>query len=94
MKSRSLAEKISKYDAFTRHLDEDFAHDRRMGDRTGALANQVIDRSYPNIWKIVGIEYLDNPDFPSPSLHETYKNADRQLLTDDIKEIKIVVNSS
>ncbi len=93
MKNRSLAEKISVYDAYTRHLDEDFEHDRRMGDRSGALANRVIDRNYPNIWELVGSDIREYPSFPSQSLHETYKNADRPLLTDDIKEIKIAVNS-
>lgn len=43
MENKLLAEKISAYDAATRHLDEDFAHDRRIGSNATALAYRVVD---------------------------------------------------
>lgn len=92
MKNRLLAEKISAYDAFTRHLDEDFAYDRQIGSSSSALAHRVIDMNYPNINEVVAIGEQDY-FFALSQLQQAYKDTDLSLLTDDIEEIKIAVNS-
>ena len=94
MKNRLLAERISVYDAKTRHLDEDFAHDRRVGYMASEQANRVIDTNYSlKLWETVGLRNVEYSDFPTPSLHQAYKNMDMPLLTNDFKEVKMVVNN-
>ena len=93
MKNRALAEKISVYDAFTRHLDEDFAHDRRIGDSANALANEVINKNYTsNIWETATKGNPAFPDFPTPALHQSFRDMDLPLLTNDIKAVQTAVN--
>ncbi len=92
MESRALAEKISAYDAATRHLDEDFAHDRRNGSNASALANQVVDMNYPNLNDVLTV---GRPGYfiPMSQLLQAYENTDLLLLTNDIEQVRIAVNS-
>lgn len=92
MENRSLAEKISAYDALTRHLDEDFAYDRQIGGVSSSLANRIVDMNYPNINEVVAI---DEQDYfvPLSRFQQVYEGTDLPLLTDDIHEIKVAVNS-
>lgn len=92
MENRSLAEKISAYDAFTRHLDEDFAYDRRIGVSSSSLASRVVDMNYPNINEVASIDEQDY--FKSLSqFRRVYEGSDLPLLKNDIHEIKVAVNS-
>jgi len=92
MENRLLVEKISAYDADTRHLDEDFAHDRRIGSNASALANRVVNSNYPDV-----NEVLTNGDrdyfVPLSRLLQAYESTDLPLLTDDIEEVRIAVNT-
>jgi hypothetical protein len=56
MKNRSLANKISSYQAFTRHLDEDFEYDRRMGEHASGLANRVVNMNYLNVASVLPLQ--------------------------------------
>ena len=92
MENRLLAVKISAYDAATRHLDEDFAHDRRIGSYAAALAYRVVNSNYPNFKELV----TRSPKgyFISYSqILQTFEKTDLPLLTDDIDEVRIAVNS-
>ena len=92
MENRLLAGKISAYDATTRHLDEDFAHDRRNGSNASALADQVVNMNYPNLSEVLNVGptgYF----VPMSRLLDTYKNTDLPLLTNDIELVRIAVNS-
>jgi hypothetical protein len=92
MENKLLAEKISAYDAATRHLDEDFAHDRRIGSNATALAYRVVDSNYRNLDKVVQV----GPQgyfVQFSQLLQAYEKTDLPLLTDDIKEVRIAVNS-
>lgn len=92
MKNRLLVEKVSSYDAATRHLDEDFAHDRRIGSNAAALAYRVVNSNYPNLMELV----TRGPQgyFVSFSqILELYEKTELPLLTDDINEVRIAVNS-
>jgi hypothetical protein len=92
MKNRLLAERISAYDAATRHLDEDFAHDRRIGSNASALAYRVVNSNYPNLNEVVSVS--PRGYFISFSqILQAYEKTDLPLLTDDIKEVRIAVNS-
>lgn len=92
MENRLLAEKISAYDAFTHHLDEDFAYDRHVGSNSSAHAHRVVNMNYSNVNELLTIDEQDY--FLSlSSLRQAYEDADLSLLTDDIDEIRIAVNN-
>jgi hypothetical protein len=92
MDNNLLAEKISAYDAATRHMDEDFAHDRRNGINASELANQVVNMNYPKLDEIL---VFDPKGYfiPQSALLNAYENADLSLLTNDIEKIGVAVNS-
>ena len=93
MRNRLLAEKISAYDAFTRHLDEDFDYDRRVGSRSMELAGGVVDMNYPGIQDVVHIDASDSYAFPASPVHQAYEDLTLSLLTNDMSRVRIAVNS-
>jgi len=93
MKNQELVEKISAYEAFTNHLEGDFDFDRTVGTNSVALAGTVIDMNYPNVHAIFGAASPSSFSFPESQFHETYKDTNLSLLTDNMEDIKFVVNS-
>ena len=93
MKNQELAGKISAYEAFTHHLDGDFDFDRSVGISSVALARDVIDMNYPKVYEIFPSRSPSSFSFPESPLHAAYKDTNLSLLTDDLEEIRIVVNS-
>jgi hypothetical protein len=94
MDNQQLAEEISEYEALTRHLDGDFNFDRTLGTNALALASGVIDMNYEGIRNIFPIGKVVEPfSFPNPKLHEAYSSKDLSLLTNDIKDFKVVLNA-
>jgi len=93
MKNQELAEKISAYEAFTNHLEGDFEFDRTVGTNSVALAGSVIDMNYPNVHEIFGAASPSSFSFPESPFHKAYKDTNRSLLTDNMEDIKVVVNS-
>ena len=93
MKNQELAEKISAYEAFTNHLEGDFDFDRTVGTNSVALAGTVIDMNYPNVHEIFGSTSPSSFSFPESQFHETYKDTNLSLLTDNMEDVKVVVNS-
>lgn len=93
MRNQELAEKISAYEAFTSHLEGDFEFDRSVGTKAVALAGTVIDMNYQNIHDIFGPTSPSSFSFPDSPFHEAYKDTNLSLLTNDIEDIKVVVNS-
>jgi len=92
MRNQQLAELISEYEALTHHLDGDFEFDRNIGASALALAGEVIDMNYPNLQEVFPVGPVEPFSFPNPKLHEAYGTEDYSLLTDDDKEINLVVN--
>jgi len=93
MKNQQLAEKISAYEAFTNHLEGDFEFDRTVGTNSVALAGTVIDMNYPNVYDIFDPTSSSSFSFPESPFHTAYKDEDLSLLTDNMEDIKVVVNS-
>ena len=92
MKNQELAAKISAYEAFTYHLEGDFEFDRSVGIRAVEMAGAVVNMNYPKVHQIFPSRSPNTFSFPKSPLHEAYKDTDLSLLTDDRKEIEIVVN--
>lgn len=93
MKNTELVRAISDYDAFTRHLDEDFANDRRRGERAELAATEIVDANYPEPEGNLEIFDWSSPySFPPSELYEAYSDVELQLLTDDITKVRVMVN--
>jgi len=93
MKNQELAEKISAYEALTNHLDGDFEFDRTVGTSAVALAGTVVDMNYQGVHEIFGSGSPSTFSFPDSPFHQAYKDTDLALLTDNMEDVKIVVNS-
>jgi Family of unknown function (DUF6090) len=93
MKNQELAEKISAYEAFTNHLEGDFEFDRTVGTNAVTLAGTVIDMNYPNVHDIFGSGSPSSFSFPESPFHKAYEHTNLSLLTDNMEDIKVVVNS-
>jgi len=93
MKNQELAEKISAYEAFTNHLEGDYDFDRTVGTNAVALAGTVIDMNYQNVHDIFGVSSPVSFSFPESPFHEVYEGSNMSLLTDNMEDIKFVVNS-
>ena len=92
MRNQQLAELISEYEALTHHLDGDFEFDRNIGASALALAGEVIDMNYPGLHEVLPVGAVEPFSFPNPKLHEAYGTENDSMLTDDDKEINLVVN--
>lgn len=93
MKNKQLVQKISAYESLTHHLDEDFNFDRTVGTNSLALASRVVDMNYLNIHEIFPAGSVGSFSFPNSKLREAYKNINRSLLTNNIKDLEVVVNN-
>lgn len=95
MRSFELANKITAYEALTRHLDQDYIQDMERIQDAQHLADQVVDSGYPVNPRFV--EWARNRfrgsfEFPSAELHLIYADTKLQLLTDDIRQIRVMSN--
>jgi hypothetical protein len=93
MENQELAEKISAYEAFTNHLEGDFDFDRTVGTNAVALAGTVIDMNYQNVNDVFRPSSPISFSFPESPFHMEYNQTNLSLLTDNMEEIKVVVNS-
>ncbi len=85
----SLVNKIASYDAFTRHMDEDYHLDMAIITKASEHANTIIDFNYPAGFQGVLYREKDSvvimPNYNVPP--------ERTLLTKDARELKVFLNS-
>jgi hypothetical protein len=93
MKNQELAEKISAYEAFANHLEGDFDFDRTVGINAVALAGTVIDMNYQNVHEDFGSGSPMLFSFPDSPFHAAYEDSNLYLLTDNMENIRVVINS-
>jgi hypothetical protein len=93
MKNKQLMQKISAYESLTHHLDGDFDFDRTIGTNSLALASRVVDMNYLNLHEIFPVGSVGSFSFPNSNLREAYKNTNRSLLTNNIKDLEVAVNN-
>ena len=92
MENQELAAAISAYEALTHHLDDDFEFDRAVGNAAISLASQAIDMNYPGLGEVVPVNEYEEFSFPRSNIHAAFEDIQLSLLTDDIQEIRAVVN--
>jgi len=96
----SISKKIGDYDAFTRHLDEDYINDQAKSENSLNLISQVINTEYINIIELRKsvLVNINNPeingfDYLLEPAYLKCKNNDLSVITTDMKDIKKVINS-
>jgi hypothetical protein len=83
----SIIMRISAYDAFTKHLDEDFNGDNERNDKVSAKRDNIVNLNYP-------FELSERvPGDSIPFLNNASKSkTDLPLLTTNMNEIRSLVN--
>jgi hypothetical protein len=93
-----LKKKIAEYDAFTRHMDEDYYTDKAQAENALQLLSGVVNYNYPNIvqlsevFRISTISGVMDDVIANP----IYKEAEKtkiKLITQDINELQKSINS-
>ena len=92
---QTLAKKITGYEALTRHLDEDYHNDMARIVNAANFADHVIDAGYSDVFDDYDFykEISDKPVMERLEIwHARYQGPELSLLTNDLKDIKILVN--
>jgi hypothetical protein len=95
MRNFDLANKIAAYEALTRHLDQDYANDRERTEDALRLAAQVVDSGYPTNPQSKAFDrkrFREPYEFPSAELHAIFADTKLQILTDDIRQVRVMSN--
>jgi hypothetical protein len=97
IKNQQLVKKISEYDALTRHLDQDYDNDDNNIRVAMNVALNVVNMNYPN-WEQIIIYDDDIAEdllaaFFDSELYREIRRNDLALLTDDINDVRHVVNT-
>jgi hypothetical protein len=85
----SIVMRISAYDALTKHMDQDFNGDVERSDKLADKENHIVDKSYD--WSNIKSFYLE-PDSIINILLQNNGKTDRQLLTNNINDIRSLLN--
>ena len=96
----SISKKIREYDATTHHFDGDYLNDKAKSEHALNLISQVVNSNYINIRELRKnvLFKINNPDFNEFHLYSEpeylkSKTYNLKLITNDIKDIDIVINS-
>ncbi len=81
---------ISNYDAFTRHMDEDYIGDQGRSDRTLELKSKIIDLNYPD--SLLNLLRSKKDSAIHPEYYLEQSDPGHALLTKDLNEIKMLAN--
>jgi hypothetical protein len=93
-----LKKKIAEYDAFTRHMDEDYYTDKAQSENALQLLSKVVNYNYPNILQLSEVFRVSTVDGVMEDVitNPIYKEAEKsniELITQDINELQNSVNS-
>ena len=88
----SLVKKISDYDAFTRHMDYDYAVDNDQSDRMSIKRGDIVDMNYPHsLVMLLGRTY---DSLKNTRMYEEMRSLNKPLLTKEMSHIKALVNEA
>ncbi len=100
IKNFLLAKKIAEYDAFTKHMDEDYLNDKSKADYSLQLISKIINTNYININKLRSnvLMKINNPElqgfyFYTQPEYLKAKASNLKLITTEINNINEVINS-
>jgi len=101
VRNQELARKISEYEGFTYHLEEDQASDSRNARDAYLATNKVINRNFPN--RAAVHEYFTTAsdserfresflEFPSTELYQRIERNDLGLVATDMRDVQEMIN--
>jgi hypothetical protein len=97
IKNDSLSKMISKYDAYTSHLDDDFINDRIQFEKGTDLSVSIVNHSYPNLFefseKLLPDNNIRDYNFFESQEYLNAKTFNLKLITNDINKVQEMVNS-
>lgn len=93
MRNDELVRMISKYDASSRHLDQDYLEDREKIRAADELATEIVDTNYPDSELFAQLTWGSRYAFPPTGLLETYGDEGMELLIHDTAKIRALVNA-
>ena len=98
IKNKKLLKKIVKYDAYTRHMDEDYYNDGVQSENANQLLSRVVNDNYPNIEELgemlrITTNYGQINDTFSSPIYEEAQDYNLSFITKDINALNNVVNS-
>ena len=88
----SIVKKISAYDAFTRHMDDDYQVDEDQNSKPFTKREQILDMNYPG--RLVVFLYSKYDSLKNAAYYEEMRNLNKPLVTKDINDIKVLVNEA
>ena len=88
----SIVKKISAYDAFTRHMDDDYQVDEDQNSKPFTKREQILDMNYPG--RLVMFLYSKYDSLKNAAYYEEMRNLNKPLVAKDINDIKVLVNEA
>jgi len=88
----SIVKKISAYDAFTRHMDDDYQVDEDQNSKPFTKREQILDMNYPGRLVMFLLSKYDS--LKNAAYYEEMRNLNKPLVTKDINDIKVLVNEA
>ncbi|RLD25296.1 MAG: hypothetical protein DRI70_07375 [Bacteroidetes bacterium] len=97
-KNKGLSKKIVEYDAFTKHMDEDYHTDDIQANNALQLLSSVVNNNYQNIKELselfrVSTNSGELADVYSSPIYMESEEYDLSLITNDINAVNHAVNS-
>ncbi len=98
IKNKKLSKKIVEYDAYTRHMDEDYYNDKVQSENANQLLSRVVNNNYPNIEQLgemlrITTNYGQINDTFSSPIYKEAQDYNLNFITKDINALNDVVNS-
>ena len=88
----SIVKKISAYDAFTRHMDDDYQVDEDQNSKPFTKREQILDMNYPGRLVMFLLSKYDS--LKNAAYYEEMRNLNKPLVAKDINDIKVLVNEA
>ena len=88
----SIVKKISAYDAFTRHMDDDYQVDEDQNMKPFTKREQIVDMNYQGALVMFLLSKYDS--LKNAAYYEEMRNLNKPLVTKDINDIKVLVNEA
>jgi hypothetical protein len=86
----SLLNRISAYDAFTRHMDEDYSGDQQRTDKAAEERSQLVNLNYPQAFQTLIRSKKDS--LMTTVYYQEIARSGPALLTTNINDLYILVN--
>lgn len=97
IEKKELVKLISEYDAYTKHLDEDYYSDKAQGEIASQSLSKVANYNYPNLDQLTEVMRVatisgEIADVIQDSNYKLAESYNLRLITDDIQIVQEAIN--